>query len=157
MAHFDEKSGLVLCSTEWGHWTQTVEEVQVTVNLKNKTSGKEIKCKIKPNCINLAVKSQELFSGQLYSTIIEDESTWTLNDGKQIEIILIKSVRDASNCWRSLLKDKFAADPKVFDHMEKKLTLERFHMEHPGFDFSNADISGNYHKGGPKMDGFESK
>ena len=155
MAHFDEKSGVVLCDTEWGSWAQTVEEVQVSVNLANKTRAKEIVCQIKPHSIKLVVHGKELFSGQLYNTVIEDESTWTLNDGKQLEIILIKSVRDASNCWRSLLTDKYLADSKVFDDMEKKLTLERFHLEHPGFDFSNADITGNYHKGGPNMDNLD--
>ncbi|KAI6653758.1 NudC domain-containing protein 2-like [Oopsacas minuta] len=156
MAHFDEKSGLIQCTTEWGSWAQTVEEVQITVNLKTKTSGREVNCQIKPNSIKLVIQSVVLFSGQLYSTVIEDESTWSINDGREIEIILIKSIREARNCWKSLLKDKFAADPKVFDDMEKKLTLERFHLENPGFDFSNADISGNYHKGGPNME-FDNK
>jgi len=54
--------------------------------------------------------------------------------------------------------------------MEKKLTLERFQREvfstkmvahknifflslkHPGFDFSGADISGQYSGGGPRLD-----
>ena len=35
--------------------------------------------------------------------------------------------------------------------MEKKMTLERFARENPGFDFSNADISGNFQGGGPNM------
>lgn len=54
--------------------------------------------------------------------------------------------------------------------MEKKLTLERFQNEvlaiinvsvvillsivtqNPGFDFSGASITGNYHGGGPKLE-----
>ena len=152
MAHFDEKSGLIFCNTEWGNWSQTVEEVHITVNLKTRTRGRDVTCEIRPNSIRLVIQSVELFSGQLYGTVIENESVWSLSNGKELDIALIKSLKDASNCWKSLLKDKFVADPKVFDDMEKKLTLERFHLEHPGFDFSNAEISGNYHKGGPKMD-----
>ena len=46
-----------------------------------------------------------------------------------MRIVLVKSQRDAANCWRSLLEGQFAADAYVFDQMEKKLTLERFQNE----------------------------
>ena len=46
-----------------------------------------------------------------------------------IRIILVKSGREASNCWSSLLEDKYTCDPMTFDKMEKKLTLERFQRE----------------------------
>ena len=60
MAHFDEKSGLILCDTDWGNWSQTVEEVQITVNLKTKTSGRDVTCEIRPNSIKLVIQSQLL-------------------------------------------------------------------------------------------------
>ena len=44
-------------------------------------------------------------------------------------MVLVKSDRSASNCWRSLLEDQYEADPWVLDQMEKKLTLERFQRE----------------------------
>lgn len=46
-----------------------------------------------------------------------------------IRIMLVKSGREASNCWSSLLEGKYACDPMTFDQMEKKLTLERFQQE----------------------------
>ncbi|XP_063784818.1 nudC domain-containing protein 2 isoform X2 [Pseudophryne corroboree] len=70
-------------------------------------------------------------------------------DKKLIRIVLTKCNRDAGNCWPSLLEDEYSADPWIQDEMQKKLTLERFQRENPGFDFSGADISGNYSKGGP--------
>ncbi|KAG9490848.1 hypothetical protein GDO78_006270 [Eleutherodactylus coqui] len=70
-------------------------------------------------------------------------------DKKLIRIVLTKSNRDAGNCWPSLLEGEYSADPWVQDEMQKKLTLERFQRENPGFDFSRAEISGNYSKGGP--------
>jgi hypothetical protein len=45
-----------------------------------------------------------------------------------------KIKRDATNCWTSLLESKYAADPWVQDQMQRKLTLERFQKENPGFD-----------------------
>lgn len=52
-----------------------------------------------------------------------------LEDKKLLRIVLVKSHRDAANCWRSLLEGQYAADAYVLDQMEKKLTLERFQNE----------------------------
>ncbi|KFR03326.1 NudC domain-containing protein 2, partial [Opisthocomus hoazin] len=95
-----------------------------------------------------------LLQGKLFDSTITDEATWTLEDRKLIRIVLMKTNRDAGNCWTSLLENEYAADPWVQDQMQRKLTLERFQREassraNPGFDFSGAEISGNYSKGGP--------
>ena len=52
-----------------------------------------------------------------------------IEDNKMIRIMLVKSGREASNCWSSLLEGKYTCDPMTFDQMEKKLTLERFQRE----------------------------
>ncbi len=47
-----------------------------------------------------------------------------------IRISLIKSNREAKNCWQSLLTGgEYMCNPSVFDEMEKKMTLERFQRE----------------------------
>lgn len=46
-----------------------------------------------------------------------------------LRIVLVKSGREASNCWSSLLEGEYATDPLLFNEMEKKLTLERFQRE----------------------------
>ncbi|XP_026537955.1 nudC domain-containing protein 2 isoform X2 [Notechis scutatus] len=99
---------------------------------------------------------EEVFvEGNLFDSTIADEATWTLEDQKLIRITLTKTNRDAGNCWSSLLKNEYAADPWVQDQMQRKLTLERFQRENPGFDFSGAEISGNYTKGGPDFSSLE--
>lgn len=55
--------------------------------------------------------------------------TPTLEDKKLLRIVLVKSDRDAGNCWRSLLDGQYECDAKVMDQMEKKMTLERFQRE----------------------------
>ena len=50
-------------------------------------------------------------------------------DRSLLRIVLIKSNRDAANCWKSLLQGKYEADLLAFNNMEKKLTLERFQRE----------------------------
>ena len=52
-----------------------------------------------------------------------------LEDQEMLRIVLVKSGREASNCWPSLLEDQYPTDPFVFNEMEKKLTLERFQRE----------------------------
>ena len=50
-------------------------------------------------------------------------------DNELVRIVLVKSGRDASNCWKSLLVDQYHVDPWTLNEMEKKLTLERFQNE----------------------------
>ena len=69
----------------------------------------------------------------------------------QVRITLVKSARSAASTWPSLMEGQYAADPAIFDAMEQKATLERFARENPGFDFSGAEISGNYQGGGPEF------
>ncbi|XP_062856578.1 nudC domain-containing protein 2 [Trichomycterus rosablanca] len=147
--HFEERSGVVPCKTEWGCWYQTMDEVFIEVHVTAGTSSKEIQCNLGSKHIELSVKGTELFKGKLFGTTVSDEATWTLEDKKLIRIILMKTNREAGNCWTSLLEDRYAADPWVQDQMQRKLTLERFQRENPGFDFSGAEISGNFHGGGP--------
>ncbi|NP_001088851.1 NudC domain containing 2 L homeolog [Xenopus laevis] len=147
--HFDERSGVVLCQTPWGCWSQTMEEIFIEVNVPEGTTSKEIQCKLGSRDVSLIVKGKDVLKGKLFDSTITDEATWTLEDRKLIRIVLTKTNRDAGNCWSSLLEGEYSADPWIQDEMQKKLTLERFQRENPGFDFSGAEISGNYSKGGP--------
>lgn len=147
--NFEERSGVVPCQTPWGSWYQTMEEIFIEVNVPHGTSGKEVKCSLSSKQIEVYVKGKEIIKGKFFGTTVSDEATWTLEDKSLIRIILMKANREAGNCWGSLLEGQYAADPWVQDQMQKKLTLERFQRENPGFDFSGAEISGNFAGGGP--------
>ncbi len=94
------------------------------------------------NCISL--------QGELACVVISEESLWTLGiyiihltaalcvnypltafieDRKMIRIVLVKSSREAKNCWRSLLVGAYDCNPLMFDQMEKKMALERYQRE----------------------------
>lgn len=61
MSHFDERSGVVYCKTNWGQWGQTIDEVFVEVDVTEGTKAKDIHCNIKPKAISVTVNKKELF------------------------------------------------------------------------------------------------
>ena len=154
-APFEERSGVVPCGTPWGQWYQTLEEVFIEVQVPPGTRAQDIQCGLQSRHVALAVGGREILKGKLFDSTIADEGTWTPEDRKMVRIVLTKTKRDAANCWTSLLESDYAADPWVQDQMQRKLTLERFQKENPGFDFSGAEISGNYTKGGPDFSNLE--
>lgn len=60
MSHFDEKSGVVPCSTPWGSWSQTIDEVFVEIEVTEGTRSKDIKCSIGPTTISIAVGGEQI-------------------------------------------------------------------------------------------------
>ena len=46
-----------------------------------------------------------------------------------LRLCMSKSLATADHCWKSLLTDRYPADPFTYDEMQKKLTLQRFQME----------------------------
>jgi len=154
MSHFDETSGSVPCPTPWGHWYQTVEEVYVLVDLPAGTKANRLDVRIRPESASVSLDRAVIFAGKWSRKIQADESVWTLEDNRLLRIQLVKVIGDPTHpdcCWPGLLEDQFLADPMVKTEMEKKLTLQRFALEHPGFDFSNSDITGEFTSGGPRL------
>ncbi|XP_014440148.1 nudC domain-containing protein 2-like [Tupaia chinensis] len=129
-APFEERSGVVPCGTLWGQWYQTLEEVLIEVQVPPGTCAQDIQCGLQSRHMALAVGGREILKGKLFDSTIADEGTWTL-------------------------ESEYVADPWVQDQMQRKLTLERFQKENPGFDFSGVEISGNYTKGGPDLSNLE--
>ncbi|KAK6532750.1 hypothetical protein TWF281_006927 [Arthrobotrys megalospora] len=73
-------------------WTQTLEEVDVTVAVPPGTRGRDLIVDIKLNSLKVAFKGKEpLFEGTLYKSIHLDDSTWSIADSKTLEIHLDKS------------------------------------------------------------------
>ncbi|EDV19798.1 NudC domain-containing protein 2 [Trichoplax sp. H2] len=151
MSHFDEKTQIVSSKTEWGLWYQTIDEVFIEINLPPGTKGKDVACKLTATDIQVAVQDQVYIEGKWFSNVVSEDCVWTVEDRKLLRIICQKSVRDPGKGWKSLTKDKYQADVWTMTEMEKKLTLERFQRENPGFDFSGAEVTGNFADGGPKL------
>jgi hypothetical protein len=48
----------------------------------------------------------------------------------------------AHDSWVSIIKGQDEVDPLAKEAMDKKMLLEKFQREHPGFDFSGAELTG---------------
>jgi hypothetical protein len=127
------------------HLFQTESDVVIEIDVEKGTRGKEATVEIKPSHISCVVRGQEIFKGKPYDTVVKDESTWTIEDKKLIRIQLIKAHHKTKDlCWVSLLENQYYTDPVTLNEMRKKLDLENFQKENPGFDFSNAKLDKRY-------------
>uniref|UniRef100_A0A5S6QS35 CS domain-containing protein n=1 Tax=Trichuris muris TaxID=70415 RepID=A0A5S6QS35_TRIMR len=140
------------CTTPWGQWWQTVGEVNIEVGLPEPVRASRIDARILPTKIAFSIDGKVLLEGELFAPVHVEESVWTLEDGKTLRIMLSKSTSSQNKCWRSLFADgSHAPDAVIYDRMEKCLVLERFQVDNPAMDFSDAELSGNYHDGGPDL------
>ncbi|XP_003744250.1 nudC domain-containing protein 2 [Galendromus occidentalis] len=146
LSHFEERSGRIESSTSWGSWYQTVAEVFAIVNVPAGTRAKQLDIKITPRELHVALDGVKVFGGKLYRPVRADECTWTLEEKTKVLILLAKAEysRPANEVWPSLLEGEFRADPLVLHEMRKKIDLEKFQLENPGFDFSGAELSKKY-------------
>ena len=60
MSHFDERSGVVYCRTEWGQWAQTIDEVFIEVDVAEGTRSRDIQCDMKHRSIVVTVSKKEI-------------------------------------------------------------------------------------------------
>ncbi|XP_063674054.1 nudC domain-containing protein 2-like [Bolinopsis microptera] len=152
---FEDKTGIIKSATDWGSWYQTIEDITAEILVPLTTKGRDIKIKILPSSLSCSVNGKEVLSGKLFASIVCDESTWTLEDHEDncriIRIFLVKGNKTPQSCWTSLLQDKYPADMDTLDKMQKKILQERYQSENPGFDFSQAEVTGNYQNGGPTL------
>ena len=71
--------------------------------------------------------------------VIVEESFWMLQNG-ELNINLQKMRKGVT--WSEALRGHGQLDPMTQQEDQKRIMLERFQEEHPGFDFSGADFNG---------------
>lgn len=94
-------------------WTQTLAEVTITIPLPPGTKGKACSINISTNKLQVAIPTTTpnsttgksvLLDGELYAPIKPDDSTWTISDGKTLEILLVKQDTMKMSWWKSVNK-----------------------------------------------------
>src|SRR3989338_4863691 len=122
-------------------WKQSRNEVFLRFPVSAGKKGRDIRVDTTLNTIWAGLKSDSpVLNGKLSSNIIPDDTLWTLNDESVVEIVLVKAKHHES--WKSVLEGKDEVDLFTQEEMNKKMMLEKFQAEHPGFDFSGAEFTG---------------
>ncbi|CAA6668818.1 unnamed protein product [Spirodela intermedia] len=124
-------------------WDQTLEEVNMYIPLPpGNIPTKLFYCKIQPQHIVVGIRGSDhpFLDHGLTAPVKTDSSFWTLEDGT-MHVSLHK--RDKGQAWSSPIHGQGLLDPYLADLEQKRLMLQRFQEENPGFDFSQAQFTGN--------------
>ncbi|XP_042386128.1 nudC domain-containing protein 2-like [Zingiber officinale] len=121
-------------------WDQTLEEVDMYIDLPPKVPKKLFYCKIQSEHLEVGIKGNPSYLNyDLACPVKADSSFWTLED-EVMHITLQK--RDKGNTWSSPVLGQGLLDSYAADLEQKRLMLQRFQEENLGFEFSQAQFSG---------------
>eukprot|EP00397_Hematodinium_sp_SG-2012_P036723 GEMP01039679.1.p1 GENE.GEMP01039679.1~~GEMP01039679.1.p1 ORF type:complete len:167 (+),score=29.05 GEMP01039679.1:116-616(+) len=122
-------------------WEQTLDEVHIYIAPPENITKQMLDIKIKPRHLHVGMRGNPPFLDEnLFSLVDLDGSTWMIEDG-ELHIQLEKARKGET--WNSALVGHGQLDMFTEQEVQKKIMLERFQEEHPGFDFSGASFSGN--------------
>jgi len=121
-------------------WEQELEEVNMYVPLPQGVRAKDIACSIKSNHLTLGIKGSPPYIDEDFGGSVDTEqSFWTVEDGT-LHLQLQKALVGES--WLCACKGQGQLDEVEQQRVQQSLMLERFQRENPGFDFSQAEFSG---------------
>eukprot|EP01084_Bolivina_argentea_P130459 230297_1 len=101
-------------------WTQTLGELSLTVPVPPGTKSRDVVCNITSKKLKVGMKGQPLIvDGELYKKVIVDDSFWTLEDSKDISIILQKD--NKMEWWRYVIKGDAEIDTTKVQPENSKL------------------------------------
>lgn len=137
-------------------WEQTLEEVHIYIkppkfllpkykdevkkNLKPGEEPPKLEVVIKHDHLKIGIKGTNPFIDEdLAKNCTSDESYWMIED-EELHIQLQKMYK--GEVWPAVFKGHEAMDALTQQEVQKKLLLERFQQENPGFDFSQAEFNG---------------
>jgi hypothetical protein len=122
---------------------QSLDEVNIYISAPPGIKGSQIQCKIETRHLKIGLKGNPPFIDEpTGGPVVVDESLWTMSEDGEININLQKVKTGAT--WDSALMGRGfqVVDPLTKQEMQKKIMLERFQQENPGFDFSGAEFNG---------------
>jgi len=80
-SNWDAKAGLIDAKTPKYSWTQTVEEVQLSIKVNPGTRARDISVEIKEKTLKVSLKNTKeiIIDGTLFGTVKPKDSIWTLD------------------------------------------------------------------------------
>ncbi|KAJ8771323.1 hypothetical protein K2173_026500 [Erythroxylum novogranatense] len=102
-------------------WTQTLQEVNVTVPIPTGTKSRFVVCDIKKNHLKVGLKGQPpIINGELYKPIKVDDCYWSIEDQNSLSILLTK--HDQMEWWKCLVKGDPEIDTQKVEPENSKLS-----------------------------------
>ncbi|KAK9249239.1 HSP20-like chaperone [Lipomyces tetrasporus] len=104
-------------------WSQVLEEVTIVIDVPPGTRSRDLTVDINRTSLVVALKKAPgapFISGQLYKDIKVDDSTWTLDDQKEITITLAKS--NKMEWWPHVVTSAPKVDVKRIQPENSKLS-----------------------------------
>ncbi|PRW61363.1 domain-containing 2 [Chlorella sorokiniana] len=120
-------------------WDQSLSEVNLYIRVPEGVGAKQLDVRITRQHLSVGIKGLPPYLDRdLGGAVKADDSFWTLDEG-ELQIQLTKAEEGAT--WASAIAGhELRDDEQQAD--QKRLLLERFQEEHPGFDFSSAEFTG---------------
>eukprot|EP00891_Asterochloris_glomerata_P000687 jgi/Astpho2/687/e_gw1.00013.132.1_t len=120
-------------------WDQTLQELNIYVQVPQGCRGRDLAVNIQAKHLSIALKGNPPYLDKdLQKRVNASECYWTLEDGT-LSIQLCKA--EQGEPWPAAFVGH-EVDPLTQQEEQRRLMLERFQQEHPGFDFSGAEFSG---------------
>ncbi|KAK9121947.1 hypothetical protein Syun_019564 [Stephania yunnanensis] len=102
-------------------WTQTLQEVTVSVPIPEGTKSRFIACEIKKNHLKVGLKGQApIIDGELFQSVKVDDCFWSLEDQKFISVLLTK--QNQMDWWKCLVKGDPEVDTQKVEPENSKLS-----------------------------------
>ncbi|KAJ4981214.1 hypothetical protein NE237_032051 [Protea cynaroides] len=102
-------------------WTQTLQEVTVTVPVPPGTKSRFVACEIKKNHLKIGLKGvPPIIDGDLYQSVKVDDCFWSIEDSKFLSILLTK--HNQMEWWKSLVKGDPEIDTQKVEPENSKLS-----------------------------------
>ncbi|PVU91278.1 hypothetical protein BB559_004201 [Furculomyces boomerangus] len=103
-------------------WKQTLSEVDISSDLEQGTRARDLIVVINPQHVSAKYRStgKVLIEGELPYSIIVDDSTWSIDDKKKLEIHLEKS--NKMQWWKSAIVGATEIDTSKIEPENSKLS-----------------------------------
>lgn len=109
--------------TDKYNWTQTLSTLELFIPLKPGTKSKDLNVVIKANSLKVAYKSDPsnpILDGKMHSVVKIDDSMWTLQDNKLLQISFEKY--DQMKWWECVMEGDEKIDTKKIVPENSKLS-----------------------------------
>eukprot|EP00884_Botryococcus_braunii_P023417 jgi/Botrbrau1/975/Bobra.114_1s0016.1 len=121
-------------------WDQTLGDVNIYIELPPGLRAKDLTVKISSKHLTVGIKGNDPYLDHDFGGLVKAaDCVWTV-DGNNLNIQVAKA--EKGEPWASAIAGH---ELNIVEQEEerKRLTLERFQEEHPGFDFSQATFTGD--------------